>query len=74
MYGIKERGVGFGHNNVDGVEVFFATETPGEIGFGVGSGVKIRTERAEETEIAFGDFVGDCEEVGNELVDGYVIS
>ncbi len=26
------------------------------------------------TEIAFGGFAGDCQDVGNELVNGYVIS
>lgn len=74
MDGIKEGGVGMGRNDADGVEVFFAAEAPGEIGFWVGSGVKIRTERAEETEIAFRGFVGDCEDVGNELVNGDVIA
>lgn len=66
--------MGIDHDDVDGVEVFFATETPGEVGFWVGSGVKIRAERAEEPEIAFGGFVGDCKDVGNELVNGDVIS
>lgn len=71
---VKEWRVGIDHDDVGGVEVFFATETPGEVSFWVGCGVKIRTERAEETEIAFGGFIGDCEDVGNELVNGDVIS
>ena len=41
MYGVKERGVGIDHNDIDSVEVFFAAETAGEVGFRVGGGVKI---------------------------------
>ncbi|MFN3532047.1 MAG: hypothetical protein ACK41Q_05965 [Candidatus Brocadia sp.] len=35
--------------------------------------MKIRTERAEETKIAFRDFARDCQDVGNESINSDVI-
>lgn len=71
---VKERGVGIDHDDVDGVEVFFATETSGEVSSWVGSGVKFRTEWAEEAEIAFGVFMWNGEDIGDEPVDGDIVS
>lgn len=74
MYGVKERGVGIEHNDIDSVEVFFAAETAGEVGFWVDGGVEFRAERAEEAEKSFGVFMGYVKDVGDESVDGDVIS
>lgn len=72
--GVEKRGVGISHNDIDGVEVFFAAETPGEVGFWVDGGVEFRTVRAKESEIAFGVFMRYVEDVGDEPVDGDVVS
>ena len=72
--GVEKRGVGISHNDIDGVEVFFAAETSGEVGFWIGGGVKFRAERAEESEIAFRVFMWYVEDVGDEPVDRDVVS
>jgi len=53
------------HNYVDGVEVSFASEAPGEIGFRICGGVEFRTDGAKEAEISVSDFRGDIKDVGD---------
>ncbi len=56
----------------DGIKVFFTTETPGEVRIWVGGGIKFRTERAEEAEIAFGVFMRYGEDISDEsMMGGY---
>ena len=40
IYGFEEGEFIIGHDDIDGVEVFFATEASGEVGFGVGGGME----------------------------------
>jgi len=41
-----------GHNDIDGIEVFLATEAAGQIGLGVGGGVELRAQGTEKTEVS----------------------
>ena len=62
------------HGDVDGIEVLLAREASGEVGLGVGGSVESATERAQESEVTIGGFVGEFEDVGDEDSDGYVVS
>ena len=53
---------------------FFAAEASCEVGVLVDGGVEFGAERAEESEISFQVFMGYVEDVGDEAVDGDVVS
>ena len=63
-----------GHDEIDRVEVFLATEAPGKVGFGIGGGVELVAEGTEEAEEALGELVRDPEDVGDDEVDRDVVS
>ena len=62
------------HDEVNGVEILLTTEAPGEIGPGVDGGVELVAEGAEEAKEALGDLVWDSEDVGDDGVDGDVVT
>ena len=52
LYGFFEVAAVYDHDDVDGIEVFLATEASCEVGLGIGGGVELGTEGAEEAEVA----------------------
>ena len=71
---LTEGDVHVGHDQIDRVEVFLTAEAPCEIGVGVGGGVELEAEGAEEAKEALGDLVGDHEHLGDYEVDGDVVT
>jgi len=49
-------------------------EAASEVGPGVGGGMEVVTERAEEAQMVLGVFKRDFKDGGNECVDGDVVS
>jgi hypothetical protein len=41
-----------GHDHVDGIEVFPATEAPGQIGLWIGGCVELRAQRTQKAEVS----------------------
>jgi hypothetical protein len=44
------------HNKVDGVEVLFTSETPGQVRDGMGRRLELMADRAQKTKNTFADF------------------
>jgi len=44
--GLTEVAAFDGHDHVDRIEVFLTPEAPGQVGFGVGGGLKLRAQGA----------------------------
>jgi hypothetical protein len=70
----SEGDVVFGHDEVDRVEVFVAAETSGEVALGIGGRVKLVTKWTHEAKEALGDLAREFEEVGDDEVDGDIVS
>ena len=62
------------HRHVYRIEVFLATKTSGQIGFGVGRGDKFRAQGAKEPEIALRHLAGQLEKICDENVDRNLVS
>jgi hypothetical protein len=63
-----------GHDHIDGVEVLVTAKTPGQIGFGIGCGVKLGAQGTEESEVPIRDLAGKTQEIGDEACNGDVVS
>jgi hypothetical protein len=63
-----------GHDDVDGIEVFLTAEASGQIGLGVGGGLKLGAQGTEKAEVSLRDFAGDAQKIGDDPGDGDLIS
>ena len=54
------------HHEVDGVEVFFASETAAQVGAGIDGGQGLAAARADEAEASFTVFAGPVQMVGDD--------
>jgi hypothetical protein len=63
-----------GHNQVDGVEVFFAVKASGQIGIGVGGRMEVATPGAAKAEPFTSAVQFHVEQSGDDFVDGDLIA
>jgi hypothetical protein len=71
--GVEEGRFLDGDDEVDGVEVFLTAEAPREVGSGIGGGVELVAEGAEEAEEPIAGFGGDVE-MAEDVPDGDTVS
>jgi len=72
--GLTEIAASNGHDHVDGVEVLLATETPGQIGFGIGGGVELGAQGTKKAQVALRDLAGETKEIGDDSSDGNIVA